>query len=246
MADCPFLSSPTLPRKRGGSVREISTALAEHGLILRGGFHPEAEEGGHLAGVATLLLVGNAGGAMWRAFAPHIDGASDPLNRWTKRVVEPIAQEFGARAAYPFGEPHWPFQRWALRADTVFASPLGILIHPEYGLWHAYRAALVFSERLPIPPRAEAAPPCESCAAKPCLSACPVGAFTGGGYDVPTCAAHLASAVSICVDAGCHARNACPVGREWRYPEAQVRFHMAAFARSVALLAKAPRERQSA
>ena len=99
---------------------------------------------------------------MWDAFAPHIDGEPDPLNRWTRRVIEPIAESFGARAAYPFGEPGWPFQRWALRAETLYASPLGILIHPEYGLWHAWRAALLFDERLPLPPRSDRRAPAKA------------------------------------------------------------------------------------
>lgn len=215
----------------------LAAALAPCGLILRGGFHPEPGEAG-LEGAGTVLLIGNAGGAMWEAFQPHMDGAPDPLNRWTRGIIEPIAEGFGARSLYPFGEPHWPFQRWALRAEALFPSPLGLLIHPEYGLWHAYRAALLFSERLPLPARSDATSPCGSCAEKPCLSACPAGAFSGAGYDVPACASYLRlSSASVdetdCLTAGCHARNACPAGRGWRYPDAQIRFHMTAFGRSV-------------
>jgi ferredoxin len=235
--------TPTLPRKGGGSLAALSASLAAHGLILRGGFHPDSEEPG-LEATGTLLPVGNAGPAMWEAFAPHIDGAPDPLDRWTKRVIDPIAARFGARAVYPFGSDALPFQRWAERAETLYRSPLGILIHPEYGLWHAYRAALLFAEHLPLPPRLAAPSPCDSCAERPCLSACPVGAFTGSAYDVPLCAGHLASRdddgrPADCLTLGCHARNACPIGADWRYPKAQIRFHMAAFARSVAGLSQA-------
>ena len=212
---------------------EVSQILAEHGLILRGGFHPAAEEGALLQHASTVLLVGNAGGAMWDAFSPHIDGQRNPLDRWTKRVIDPIAEKFGARAVYPFGADAPPFQRWALRAEAVHASPIGILIHSEYGLWHAYRAALLFPERTDLPLHSDAPSPCETCIEKPCLSACPVGAFTGTAYNVSACAAHLATPESTCLSVGCHARNACPVGKEWRYLEAQVSFHMAAFARSV-------------
>ena len=38
-----------------------------------------------------------------------------------------------------------------MRAEAVAPSPLGILIHPDYGLWHAYRGALAFAERLALP-----------------------------------------------------------------------------------------------
>src|SRR5688572_13306791 len=96
------------PWKRGDGSMEVAILaslkhrLALHGLILRGGFHPDPEEG---LG-ATLLLVGNAGAAMWQSFEPHIDDLPDPLNRWTREVIEPIAAEFGALPRYPFGEPH--------------------------------------------------------------------------------------------------------------------------------------------
>lgn len=214
----------------------IVSALARHGLILRGGFHPGPDEAG-LETAGTVLLVGNAGPAMWQAFAPHQHDGPDPLNRWTRSVVEPIAAAVGARALYPFGEPYWPFQHWARRAEALFPSPVGLLIHPQYGLWHAYRAALLLPERLPLSAGAPAENPCAACAEKPCLSACPVGAFSPGGYDVPVCATYLASPAATCGTLGCHARNACPVGREWRYPDAQIRFHMTAFTRSVAPLA---------
>ena len=211
---------------------DLRELLALHGLIFRGAFDPEAGEP-ELAGVGTVVLVGNAGGAMWEVFAPHIDGGKNPLDRWTKRVIDPIAERFGARAIYPFDLDVPPFQRWALRAESVYASPLGILIHPEYGLWHAYRAALLFAERLELPERLSAPSPCDSCAEKPCLCACPVGAFSGSAYDVAACAAHIEKPQANCTTAGCHARNACPIGQVWRYAEPQTRFHMSAFARSV-------------
>ena len=71
-----------------------------------------------------------------------------------------LAPGFGATALFPFGGPPWlPFQRWAMKADCVTASPLGILIHPDFGLWHAYRGALAFAEQLDLPPSAAPAKP---------------------------------------------------------------------------------------
>ena len=41
-------------------------------------------------------------------------------------------------ALFPFGgPPHFPFQQWARRAEPVHPSPIGLLIHPIYGLWHS-------------------------------------------------------------------------------------------------------------
>ena len=107
-------------------------------------------------------------------------------------------------------------------------------MHPDYGLWHAYRAALLFAEEIALPPRDDRPIPCETCAEKPCLTACPVGAFSGDGYDVPACAGYLASPDGFeCLDGGCRARDACPVAADRRYAPDQIRFHMAAFKRAV-------------
>ena len=225
--------------------KSLADGLSAHGLILRGGFQPAEEDGlpplpdGRPA--RLLMLVGNAGPALWRAFsqAPEAqDGDPHPLNRWTRRVVEEVAAGFEASALYPFEiRPAWPFQRWAQWAEPVFPSPLGLLIHPEFGLWHAYRAALLFAEPRSLAPPARATHPCEVCAEKPCLTACPVGAFKpaegGVRYDVPACLNHIEGpAGHDCLEAGCRARRACPVGAEWRSEPAQAGFHMRAFLRS--------------
>ena len=92
------------------------------------------------------------------------------------------------------------------------------------------RAAL--PEPIALPPRDERPSPCASCADRPCLRACPVGAFANGRFDDARCAAHLESgAGDACFRSGCLARAACPVGRALRYPPAQARFHLTAFLR---------------
>ena len=219
-------------------LQRIAEALAPLGLILRGGFHPRPEDAvpslrdGGAAG--TLLLVGNAGPAMWQAFraAPEAaDGAADPLDRWVLRCLGGLAGRLGAEAAFPFeGPPYLPFQRWAARAEGLKASPLGILIHPRYGLWHAYRGALAFAEALPLPPPPESPHPCDACAGKPCLQGCPVEAFAAGRYAVAACRNHLGRPEGQdCKDGGCLARRACPVGSAYLYDPGQAAFHMAAF-----------------
>ncbi|MFQ5773478.1 MAG: ferredoxin [Kiloniellaceae bacterium] len=218
----------------------VEAGLRASGLMARGGFHPGAGDGvppladGRPA--RTLVPVGNAGPQMWRAFtaAPEADAAADPLNRWSRRVLDELAARWGARALFPFGgPPYLPFVAWAKRAEAVAESPLGMLIHPDYGLWHAYRGALAFAEVLDLPPRDQRPRPCDTCADRPCLSACPVGAFTGDGYDVAACVNHISALEGAdCVDLGCRARRACPVGRGYRYEPARARFHMAAFLRA--------------
>lgn len=208
------------------------------GLLLRGGFIPTAEDGvpplsdGRQPG--TVLLLGNVGSSLWPTFsasAEACDGRPHPLDRWSRRVVQAIALEIGAEPLFPFGgPPYLPFQRWAQRAEPVAPSPLGILIHPDYGLWHAYRAALALRDRLDLPQRDLTPRPCDGCADRPCLTACPVGAFDGNRYDVSVCVSHLASPPGQpCMSGGCLARRACPVGRTYAYGSDQARLHLEAF-----------------
>ncbi len=211
---------------------------AEAGLQLRGAFVCAPDDGvpaqADGAESRSLILLGNLGGGLWPAFAAApeaADGEPDPMNRWSIRVIGAMAQRLDGLALFPFGgPPYHPFQRWAQKAEGLQASPLGMLIHPVYGLWHAYRGAIALVRELDLPPPDVAVSPCESCAERPCLTACPVGAFTPAGYDVPACTAHLAAAAGRdCLSGGCLARRACPIGSGHRYGGDQAAFHMRAF-----------------
>jgi ferredoxin len=218
---------------------DLGRAVEAAGLRVRGGFLcdgadavPDCPDG---QPARAVVLLGNAGAGLWERFAaaPEFgDGGAHPLDRWSRRVIEALAGELDAAALFPFeGPPYHPFQRWARRAEPLWPSPLGILIHPRYGLWHGYRGALAFSRPIDaMPSREELPSPCESCADKPCLEACPVGAFTQGRYEVRRCVNHIVSpAGEDCMALSCRARRACPVGKDFLYGAEQSRFHMSAF-----------------
>lgn len=221
---------------------ELSARLAERGLRLRGGFalvhNLDQAVLDHVPDAQSLLLVGNAGSEIWDRSGAAIQarGVPDPLDRWTRDEIAPLAAAHAGSALFPFdGPPYWPFQRWAMRAEGVAASPLGILMHPTFGLWHAYRAAILLPVTLDLPAAAAFPHPCETCRDRPCLSACPVGAFTSTGYEVDHCARHVAATSSEpegCFQGGCQARLACPIGAEFRYQRDQAEFHMRAFLRA--------------
>jgi hypothetical protein len=225
----------------GGDLLErISAALAPHGLILRGGFNFDAGEVSPPAPTGTpaksVLLVGQAGAAPWRCFQrwrerqPEI--LTNPLDTWSREVIDVVAEGFGARGVYPSDKPYLPFQQWAMRAEGLKPSPLGILMHPEYGLWHAYRGALLLGHEIAVEAPADAVHLCETCAEKPCLKACPVNAYSPAGFAYGTCLAHVRGpSGALCRETGCLDRNACPYGTEYRYPAEVQAFHMAAFAK---------------
>ncbi len=228
-----------------GSRKWLEAALARHGLRLRGGWIPEPEDGlaGLAAGpVAVVWMVGQVGSECWPAFAGSpfaTDGLPDPLDRWSQHIGDGLARECGGRAIYPSdGPPYAPFQQWARRAEPLGTSPLMLQIHPQYGLWHAYRFALALAvldtqdaDRIRRQPEEPAADLCLSCVDQPCLSTCPVQAFALGIYHVNQCSRHLhGDAGQDCMQSGCLARRACPVGANHHYVQPHAAFHMAAFA----------------
>jgi len=216
--------------------REISASIATTGMVARGGF--VTWPGDTLTmpdrrAVRCVVVVGNTGGAMWPRFRAEQPAGPHPLDAWTRAILGPIAARLGAAFVHPSDEPFQPFQRWAQRGEEVWQSPIGMLIDREFGLWHAYRGALLFPEMVNgLPVVGGDLSPCLSCADQPCLSTCPVDAFTPDRYDVAACSAHVrSSAESLhadCFHDGCAARRACPVGADLAYGADQMEFHMRA------------------
>jgi len=212
----------------------LRAAAEAAGLIVMGALDVASTGARGLQG-GTLVLLG-AGPGFWDVFtaAPEWgDGTPDPIDCWSIRVVGGLAESFGASAHYPFGgPPHAPFIDWALKSGRAFSSPTGLLVHDRVGMMISYRGALHFGDILAFP--AAAAPsPCDGCADKPCLSACPVGALGAGHpYDVPRCHAFLdRSAGKSCMMEGCAVRRACPVSQGAHRRPAQSAHHMRSFHR---------------
>jgi len=203
---------------------EIDERLKPLGFCLRGGF----------ADKLTTLLVGNVGSDIWKLFGNQYDDwvEPDPLDQWTHEHLLELSDELDCKVVFPFVGPKYaPFQKWAMKADSVFPSPIGPLIHPVYGLWHAYRGALVFTHEVAgIPQRPNLTSPCETCEKKPCLKVCPVKAFEGETYNVSKCMDYLSDQLECdCMDRGCIARHACPVGQKFAYRREHAQFHMDKF-----------------
>ena len=221
------------------AVEEIATALSANGLILRGGFNfasGETSPTGHSgAPIRSVLLVGQAGAEPWPHFLRWRENQpqamANPLDTWSRQVIGEVAEKFGARAVSPSDRPYLPFQQWAMRAEGLKPSPLGILIHPQYGLWHAYRGALLFEDEIVLPEPREVIHLCDGCIEKPCLKSCPVDAYSADGFAYEACLAHVRGQNGApCRTGGCLDRNACPYGTTYRYPAKVQAFHMASFA----------------
>ena len=215
----------------------LDQRLREYGLFLRGITRLTTEEIQAYEfpiDKPELALVGNIGSSYWPNFsqsAEYLNGEADPLDRWSRRVANKISAELALQPVYPFsGPPYYPFQQWAQRAEALEQSPIGVMMHPEYGLWHSYRFALLGAEFAVDREQILGESPCFSCATKPCLQRCPVDAFDDNGYDVDRCANYLFETPRAeCHSQGCLARYACPVAVELSYVPEQGKFHLQAF-----------------
>ncbi len=227
----------------------LEDALTRFGLRLRGGWIPGPTDalpplpGGRAA--AVVWMVGMAGSECWGAFSgsPFFsDGLANPLDRWSASIGDALAQQNGGQALYPSdGPPYHPFQQWADRCEPTQSSPMMLRIHPDYGLWHAYRFALAMPElhaddqvgqEQTLPPVLQpvSADICLQCDGQPCLHACPVNAYSGTSFAVDHCRTNLHTPQGQeCMQGGCLARNACPVGRKYAYQPEHAAFHMRAF-----------------
>ena len=227
---------------------KLEDCLREYGLFVRGVTQltdEEIERYGYNPDNAAIALIGNIGSSYWPHFSQSAeirDGAAHPLDRWSRRIAEAIAQQLSLQALYPFeGPPYYPFQQWARRAEGLTQSPVGVMMHPQFGLWHSYRFALIGAQfdlqysgiAGSSADESSNTSPCVDCDHKPCLNTCPVGAFDAKGYAVERCADYLQQTPQAeCHQQGCLARYACPVAPELGYVAAQGRFHLRAFLQS--------------
>lgn len=212
----------------------VASAIEPTGMVARGGFTVAADDAVPMRAdgrpTRSVVIVGNVGGAMWPSFRREERDESDPLDAWTRRTLAPIAVEFDAELIHPSDTPYQPILAWAQRAAEVWSSPIGLLVDPDHGLWHAYRGALLFADAVVDLPRPTGAvSPCVGCS-QPCLTTCPVDAFAPGAYDHESCREHVRSGDRPrCLTDGCAARRACPVNADGDYGADQMEFHMRAF-----------------
>lgn len=211
----------------------IARVAGDAHLEIMGAFAPQPGDAAP-EGCTTLVLLGPAEPGFW----PHVtaqpefaDGGPDPLDHWSRRVVGDLAQMLGGMPLFPFGgPPYQPFIRWALASGRAWLSPVGLLVHDRAGLMVSYRGALAFDHEISL--TSGGVNPCNSCAARPCLGACPVGALSAAPFDAGTCHGYLETQPGQdCLTAGCKVRRSCPAGQNYTRLPAQSAYHMSYFHR---------------
>lgn len=190
-----------------------------------------------MPGTRSILVVGNGGPALWRAFLAdlardtrHLTHEPHPLEAFVRREVQradAALQDVPRRWFFAASDApvQVDFRLLGYLAGLGADSRLRLLMHPEHGPWVGLRAACFLDAALP--PATPGGPDlCTGCPA-PCVSACPGQAFPQGTWDVDRCSAFHAES-ERCTST-CHARVACPQGAASRYPPEALAYHANSF-----------------
>ncbi|MGA2409350.1 MAG: hypothetical protein ABSG46_03040, partial [Candidatus Binataceae bacterium] len=151
------------------------------------------------ANAQSIVVIGNGGGAFWNAFTTYAEAnpgwreRTHPLDDFTRAIIERdvvapmLRQRIACTAAYPFvGEGALSFIALGKLAGLGGPSILGVLIHPLYGPWIAFRGALLVDVAIDAPGEAIGFDPCPGCTTRTCIPACPAAAVGfPSGWDIP-------------------------------------------------------------
>jgi methylmalonic aciduria homocystinuria type C protein len=151
------------------------------------------------------LLVGNTR-ALWPHFTAAREPVPHPLDHYTEKMIGPLADRvFYAHREYDGA--YLSFQRIAVAAGFGALSPSHLVIHPEYGPWFGLRAVILVEG---VPPHRKPVTLSCACGTK-CLTLFDRAMTTPRGPE------RLAAWIAV--------RDACPVGRAYRYSEEQIHHH---------------------
>lgn len=195
----------------------------------------------------SVIVIGNGGGAFWKSFKQHAEenpgwmARDNPLDDFTRAVIERDVGPLLARSGlahtiiYPFmsNGPTLNFMEAGKAAGLSGPSIIGVMVHPVYGPWIAFRAAVLVDQLMNLPGEAFRFDPCPTCTARTCISACPADAISfAKGWDIPKCLTHRVEVEADCAPR-CHARAGCVLGPEHRYPDDELAYHQMRALRSM-------------
>jgi epoxyqueuosine reductase len=188
---------------------------------------------------SSIIVMANGGGAFWQAFSAHRvahpgwAARDNPLDDFTRFTVEDRimptlrAAAVHATAVYPFisNGPTLNFMELGTLAGIAGPSLLGVVVNPIFGPWIAFRAAILIDREIDAPGYALGFDPCPTCTARSCIAACPASAVSASaGWDIPACLTYRVEREAECAPR-CHARVACVLGPDHRYPDDELAYH---------------------
>ncbi len=217
-----------------------SAGLNLHGVVARKAAQDLASGLVHLdEEFSTVLVLGSSGQSLWNAMQEGQPFGDDPVDSHCFAALEAFrtsadSQGLATELLWHGGSVRpFPVAKLGELLGWSQRSRMGIGIHPERGLWFAYRGVVAIHKQAPTEASTEgpAEPgrgrhsPCISCEGTPCITVCPAGAVGGpGGVDLQLCFEERERPRASC-GTRCLSRMACPLGGDHRYSLAQVAHH---------------------
>lgn len=175
-------------------------------------------------------VVGNSR-ALWpiflaaRSSSSVLQASENPLDDYTaqsiSKVLSALQVEYSVRWAHQGGHRTVAMQRLAEVAGLAYTAPSYLSIHAQLGPWLGLRAAVVVALPGPSGSAPSLASPCNSCrhSCEPALrEALRVSQLVPGSrLDQASIEANFPYWLRC--------REACPIGKEFRYSDAQIRYH---------------------
>jgi methylmalonic aciduria homocystinuria type C protein len=174
------------------------------------------------------ILIGNTR-AIWPCFIDALRANPEqleeehPLDNFTREVVlsasRPIGAHWDVRWSHEPAPRRVAMQRLADLSGMAHLSPSHLNVHPRYGPWIAFRAVIIVDVDGPDGAPPVPLNPCSGCAAT-CLVQ-----FQHAAAAAPSSQLHDDSALAAHWRLWLAVRDLCPVGREHRYDDDQIRYH---------------------
>ena len=173
-----------------------------------------------VGGVSRLGVVVGNGRGLWEPFRSAakstLRGEEHPLQRYVEGALRAALADLPAdEVRYAHDDPvSVAIQKAAQVAGLADLSPSHLCVHPEQGPWIALRVLVIFAAAPPVSrPRPRI---CEACQGQPCVPAL---------QEALADRALGAIRVRDEPERWIAIRDSCPVGRDARYSEEQLRYH---------------------
>ncbi len=184
----------------------------------------------------ALVCIGH-GREVWRPFVramradPRMIAAGDPFDRWTtERILAalkllPVSLEREVRLVFEPPPRQVAMQAASVACGLAVKGPAGLVVDAVRGPWMAFRAVVVLA--LPALPAPSVPNPCLACPGQPCVPALAAAMAPAPARGTAADPIGHAATVQPAWRRWVAVREACPVGRDARYSEAQIRYHYA-------------------
>ena len=176
---------------------------------------------------ALGVLIGNTK-AIWPRFIQWLQAdktrlsLDNPLNSYVVQAIEralaSVQVASGVRWAHIPEPHHVAFQKLAEIAGLAFLSPGFLSVHPVYGSWIAFRAVVVLDATGPLAKPPSIVRPCPDCG-----NAC--GRALSEALVAVEDAVSRNQAIADQWRVWLGVRDACPVGKNFRYSNEQILYH---------------------